>query len=367
VSFVNILGRYWEDDALVVTRQVSAENPDGGHGMGARRVPDPSDPSLVHSAAAVVLGRGFKVRPYVFLKAGETLTLAEVAGPGVITQLFVTSDLADYADLRLRCFWDGSEVAAVDTPLGAFFGIGHGSRPHEVVSVPVLVGPSRGCCSYWPMPFVQGARLTLENTGAVDASVVAYRVVIEKGGVPAPLPRFYARWGRTTTGRENPCHVVLPAFHGRGAYVGTALYWTARDPGWWGEGEVKFYLDGDVEFPTIVDNGTEDYVGGAWGFGRDSVYPGPAGFAEREFNGPYSGCPMVERDEDGPRRISMYRWHIPDPVRFQSDVRVEVQALGWGADRRYRVRSDDVASVAYWYSWAAPAALAPPPVPLSDG
>jgi hypothetical protein len=354
VSVERVIGSYWEDDSKLVTRQVSAENPDGGHGNGARSSPDPADPWLVHSGPAVVLGRGFKVRPYVPLKAGETLTLADLDGPGVVTQLFVTSDLANYEDLRLRCFWDGDETAAVDAPLGAFFGIGHGSRPHELVSAPVQVGPSRGCVSYWPMPYGDGARVTLENMGTLDASVVAYRVAFERGGVPRPLPRFHVSWSSTRTGEKSPCHVILPTVRGRGAYVGTTLYWTAHDPGWWGEGEVKFYLDGDGEFPTIVDNGTEDYFGGAWGFGRDDIYPGAKGFSEREFSGPYSGCPLIETDETGPRRISMYRWHIPDPVRFQQDLRVEVQALGWGTDRLYRVRSDDVASAAYWYAWNGP-------------
>jgi hypothetical protein len=350
VSFDRVVGRYWEDDSLAVTRQVSAENPTGRHGAGARSVPDPSDPLLAHSGPALVLGRGFKVRPYVPLGAGETLTLAEFEGSGVITHLFVTSDLANYQDLRLRCFWDGSGQPAVDAPLGAFFGIGHGTHPHEVVSLPVQVGPSRGCSSYWPMPFSDGARITLENTGPLDAGVIAYRVVFEKGGEPLPLPRFYARWTRTETGEATPSHVVLPTVRAQGAYVGTTLYWTAHDPAWWGEGEFKFYLDGDGDFPTIVDNGTEDYFGGAWAFGRDAVYPGPTGFSEREYNGPYLGCPMVETNEAGPRRISMYRWHLPDPIRFQHDLRVEVQALGWGPDRRYRIRSDEVASVAYWYA-----------------
>jgi hypothetical protein len=346
-----LLGPYWEDSSHAVTRQTSAENHDGSHGGGARDIPDPSDPWLIHSGPAVQLGRGFKVRPYVPLSAGDTLVLAEIEGPGVITHLFLTTDARDLNQLRLRAYWDGAGDPLVDVPAGAFFGLGHPGRPHDIYSATIQVAPSRACSSYWPMPFSERARITLENEGPEDASIVAYRVAYEVGGAPHLLPRFRASWRQSTTNAAAPSHIVLPMTGGRGAYVGTSLYWTTRDPGWWGEGEVKFYLDGDCEFPTIVDNGTEDYAGGAWGFGRDDPHGGFAKRAERPFSGLYAGCPLVETDESGPRRISMYRWHVPDPIRFLRDVRVEVQALGWGDDRLYRVREDDVATVAYWYSW----------------
>ena len=351
MNLEHIIGPYWHERNHVVTRQFSAENPGGFHGGGARSVPDPSDPNLRHSEPAVVLGRGFKVRPYVSLGSAETCTLAEADGPGIVTHLFVTSDLADYGNLRLRCFWDGSQTPAVDVPLGAFFGIGHRDRPHEVTSLISQVGPSRGCSAYWPMPFAQHALLTLENVGKDAALVVAYRVVVETGGKDVSLARFHAHWAKTLTSPDQHSHQILPFVQGRGAYVGTTLFWTAREVGWWGEGQVKFYLDGDSEFPTLVDNGTEDYFGGAWGFGRDDVFAGPTGHVERPFNGPYSGAPLVESDESAPRHATLYRWHLPDPIWFLHDIRVEVQALGWGPDKHYRIRRDDVASVGYWYSW----------------
>jgi Protein of unknown function (DUF2961) len=339
-----------------VTRQASAENPSGGHGTGATRDPDSGHPDLVHSGPAVALGRGFKVRPYVPLPAGATLTLAEVDGEGVITHLYLTSDLPDSGQLRLRCWWDDEPEPSVDVPVANFFGMGHPDRPHELFSLPVMVGPAGGCSAWWPMPFARRAMITLTNTGGTDARVVAYRVTWNLGPVGGAPVRFHAAYRRSETSLVQPDHVIADGLAGPGLYVGTALAWTAAEPGWWGEGEVKFYLDGDTEFPTLVDSGTEDYFGGAWGFGRDAHHvpraSGDPAPVERSFCGPYAGCPLIETDESRPRRISLYRWHLADPIGFGTSLRATVQALGWGPDHRYRVRADTVASVAYWYSAA---------------
>ena len=146
------------------------------------------------------------------------------------------------------------------------------------------------------------------------------------------------------TRRDYPEHVIVDGIRGQGLYVGTYLAWTALSSGWWGEGEVKFYLDGDGQFPTMADNGTEDYFGGAWGF---------ADFHsdhEMEFNAPYVGLPLARtNDTHGPRRFSLYRWHILDSIGFSSDLRVTVQALGWWPGGHYEPLTDDIASVAYWY------------------
>jgi hypothetical protein len=295
-----------------------------------------------------VLGRGFKVAPYVPLAAGGVLTLADIEGPGVVTHLFVTTDLADYGALRLRCWWDGEAEPSVDVPLGAFFALGHGDRVHEVTSLPVVVGPAGGCSAWWPMPFADGARLTLTNTGPADARIVAYRVTWNAGPDAGPH-RFHAAARQSVTSAHVPDHVIADIGGGPGWYVGTVLGWTATEPGWWGEGELKFYLDGERDFPTLVDNGTEDYFGGAWGFGRDAHHLDRPP-RERTFSAPYLGAPLIETGEAGPRRISLYRWHLADPIAFTSDLLVTVQALGWGPDKRYRVRSDEVSSVAYWYT-----------------
>ncbi len=341
-----------------VTRQISAENPTGEKGGGCRWDPDPADPNLVHSDAASDLGRGWKVRPFIRVAAGELATLAEIVGPGCINQFWITSNLAELRALVLRFFWDGEETPSVEVPLGDFFAIGHDNAPHLVSSLPVTVGPHRGCAAYWQMPFRHRARITLENQGPKDADIVAYKVLYKLHPVPEDAAYFHAQWRRSLTKREHPEHTILDSVRGRGAYVGTYLAWSALSHGWWGEGEVKFYLDGDGEFPTIADNGTEDYFGGAWNFWENGV--------EREFNSPYLGLPLAHNtDPQGARLFSLYRWHVLDAIGFAQDLRVTVQALGWWPNRKYQPLTDDIASVAYWYQ-SEPHAPFPTFPPMSE-
>jgi len=133
--------------------------------------------------------------------------------------------------------------------------------------------------------------------------------------------------------------------------LGTFLSWTQLSDGWFGEGEVKFYIDGDTSFPTVNGTGTEDYFNGSYGF-------------PETFSGPYTGCTLKHVGEDGPTKWSLYRWHIMDPISFQNDLRVTIQALGWWPNGRYQPLADDIASVAYWYQ-SEPHAPFPklPPLP----
>jgi hypothetical protein len=336
--------------AGMTSRQSSAENPSGAPGAGCLRDPDPADPDLPFSGAAMVLGHGWKVRPYVPLPARRTLTLADMGGPGIVRQLFLTTNADSLGPLVLRCFWDDEPTASVESPLGDFFGIGQDSEEYTIDSAVITVAPARGCSSYWPMPFRHHARMTLTNEGDADVPIVAYRVAWEEAPVADDTAYLHARWARTVTGADRPEHVILDGVQGRGLYVGTTMSWTTSSPGWWGEGEVKFFLDGDREHPSIVDNGTEDYFGGAWGFGRDLRPPRPGMQPrERAWSGTYSGCPLVSPPDLTVRRFSMYRWHVPDPIGFRESIGVSVQALGWGDDGRYAIRSDEVASTALWY------------------
>lgn len=327
----------------VPTRQISAENPTGAKGGACVWAPNPLDPNLVHSRAAQDLGRGWKVRPFVPVRTGETLTLADIEGPGCINEFFITSDLLEYRALVLRFYWDEETTPSVETPLGDFFAMGHDTAPHTVTSMPVTVGPHRACNCYWQMPFRQRARITLENQHSKDANVVAYRVLYKLHPLPVDTAYFHAQWRRSTTRREYPEHVIVDGVYGEGAYVGTCLAWTTHCQNWWGEGEIKFYLDGDGEFPTMADNGTEDYFGGAWGFaGADGL--------EQPFNSPFLRLPLVHnQDPHGPRRYSLYRWHLLDSIGFSKDIKATVQALGWWPDGKYQPLADDIASVAYWY------------------
>lgn len=332
--------------AGVTTRQISPENPTGEPGAGCQWEPNPDDPYLRHSGPATDLGRGWKVRPFISVSAGEVVTLADMKGPGSVAQMWITSNLAHYRSLVLRFFWDDEECPSVEVPLGDFFAMGHDSAPHTVTSLPVTVGPSRALNCYWPMPFRKRARVTLENSGPVDANVVAYAIVYHLHPVDDDAAYFHAQWRRSITERGYPEHVIMDAIKGRGVYVGTYLAWSALSHGWWGEGEVKFYLDGDQEFPTIASTGTEDYFGGAWCFYRD-----PANDRREEpFSSPFLGLPLAKIDNrGGPRLFSLYRWHVLDPIGFSRDLRVTVQALGWFPHRKYEPLTDDIASVAYWY------------------
>jgi Protein of unknown function (DUF2961) len=338
----------------IVSRQVSPENPTGAKGMACLALPDPSDPDLPHSAASIDLGRGWKVRPFLALPAGQTVALADIAGPATITHLWFTSDVLAFNALILRIWWDEDPEPAIEVPVGAFFAMGHDDAPHTVTSIPVTVGPSRGCVCYWPMPFRRRARIDLENTGPQDSKVIAYRVAYREEAVAADAGYFHAAYRRSIPRGDRPEHVILDGVLGRGVYVGTSIAWTARSAGWWGEGEIKFFIDGDGEFPTIADTGTEDYFGGAWAFGLDAPIHAPGErTGELPFSGPYSGCPLVNVvTRDGMRRSSLYRWHIPDPIGFREDLRITVQSLGWYPTGRYRPRDDDIASVAYWYQEA---------------
>jgi Protein of unknown function (DUF2961) len=164
--------------------------------------------------------------------------------------------------------------------------------------------------------------------------------------VPKDAAYFHAQFRRVNPLPEKEVYTILDGVRGMGHYVGTYLAWGVNSNGWWGEGEVKFYMDGDREFPTIAGTGTEDYFGGSYNFENKAEK------RYQEFTTPYSGLSQVIRPDglyNSQQRFGLYRWHIMDPVRFESDLQVTIQALGWRADGRYQLLRDDIASVAYWY------------------
>lgn len=334
--------------AGAVTRQINAENPTGEKGAACRWIPNPDDPDLPFSKAAFDLGKGWKVRPFVPVEAGATLLLADIQGPGVINEIFMTSDAPRFSELVLRIYWDGEENPSVETPMGAFFCMGFDDYPHTVSSYPVTVAPHRGMNCYWQMPFRRHARITLTNEGEERVNIVAYRVLYKLGQVSQEAAYFHAQYRRKTTAMEHPEYVILDGVKGKGLYVGTYLMYNISESGWWGEGEVKFFIDGDAGQPTLCDSGTEDYFGGAWNFG--SFNPNDPDAKETAYESPFLGMPLsVYENRKGPRKFGLYRFHLYDSIGFAQDLKVTVQLLGWYPNHKYRPLSDDVASVCYWY------------------
>ncbi|MCL5103773.1 MAG: DUF2961 domain-containing protein [Armatimonadetes bacterium] len=310
------------------TRSISAENPTGAPGKGGMEVPDADN-------AASMLGQGWKVRPCITLPSSSNTVLAEIDGPGTIKHIWITSDPKAYRDVILRMYWDDEATPSVEVPLGDFFCNGHALRC-KVNSIPIAVNPEGGFNSYWPMPFRNKARIEVENQGDQAFEDFFYQISYELDDVPDNAAYFHAQWRRSTTSQDKPEHVILDGVKGKGHYVGTYLAWTQLANGWWGEGEIKFFIDGDGQFPTICGTGTEDYFGGAWGFGDT-------------YSTAFLGYPLHRKVEGEVPKHGLYRWHIPDPIRFESNLKVTIQALGWWPNGKFQPLQDDIASVAYWY------------------
>lgn len=310
------------------TRSISAENPNGERGGGAKAEPDENNP-------ASMLGKGWKVRPCITLDPGSVTTLADITGPGIIQHIWITVDAKAYRDTILRMYWDDEAEPSVEVPLGDFFCNGHGLR-YNVVSLPIAVNPSGGFNCYFPMPFRKRARITIENQRWEPIHGFFYQITYALTEVPDNAGYLHAQWRRSMTTRDYPEHVILDGVKGQGHYVGTFLAWTQLSDGWWGEGEIKFYMDGDTEYPTICGTGTEDYFCGAWGFGET-------------FNAPFTGYPLWRKEPGTVPKHGLYRWHIMDPIRFKQSLKVTIQALGWWPNGKFQPLTDDIASVAYWY------------------
>ncbi|WP_428377455.1 glycoside hydrolase family 172 protein [Lichenicoccus sp.] len=329
------------------TRSISPENFTGEKGGGGRAE---DGTGAIHARG---LGIGWKVSPSIRIEPGETRCLADIEGPGAIQQIWMTPANAQWRDLILRIFWDEQEQPSVEVPLGDFFACGW-NRYAQVSSLAVCVNPGRAFNCYWEMPFCGRARMTLENRSPEQHAILYYQINYVLTPLPEDAAYFHAQFRRNNPLPYKQDHTILDGVSGAGQYVGTYMAWGVNNAGWWGEGEIKFFLDGDTEYPTICGTGTEDYFCGAYNFDSGTV---DENFQRSyvEFTTPYAGLPQVIRPDgtyNSQQRFGMYRWHIPDPVRFQADLRVTMQALGWRterAQRRYLPLQDDIASVAYWY------------------
>lgn len=312
------------------TRSISAENPTGEKGGGAKFTP----PKENHAASD--LGQGWKCMPCITLAAQSTTTLADIKGPGVIQHIWITCDPRLYRDAILRFYWDDEKTPSIETPLGDFFCNGHGLR-YNVNSLLIAVNPNGGFNCYFPMPFRKSAKITIENQRWEEIGGFFYQITYALTEVAEDAGYFHAQWRRSMTTREHPEHTILEGIRGQGHYVGTFAAWTQLSNGWWGEGEIKFYIDGDKKFPTICGTGTEDYFGGAWCFDKGT------------FCSAFLGYPLHRTEPEEVPRHGLYRFHIMDPIRFQKDMKVTIQALGWWPNGKFQPLTDDVATVGYWY------------------
>ncbi len=335
------------------SRAASAENPDALPGAGG------------------TANDGHKGAPCIWpLSAGKTYTLLDVDGPGRVRHIWMTFPPGRPTHLRnliLRMYWDGAEFPSVEAPVGDFFGVAHG-RQRPFTSDYVAMQSGKGLNCWIPMPFARHARITVENDSGEDVRLFFYQVDFTLGDEFTPdTGYFHARFRR-----ENPCPIgtdyELLSTAGRGVYLGTVLgVRSLFTEAWWGEGEMKFYVDSDTTHPTICGTGTEDYMGSAWGLVEVST--------------PQQGAPLVDKEA---ALFSLYRFHGRDPIYFQDRLRVTIQQIGYGETAKakafygddfrhwdvagdvpgnptsYFPRRDDYSSVAYWYQTPAVPASAEP-------
>jgi hypothetical protein len=292
------------------------------------------------------------------IKPGETRVLADIKGPAVIRHIWLTFnearpnwiDAAGSAapnEIVLRMTWDDAAAPAVESPLGDFFGAGFGLR-RELRSLPVQVEGGDGYNCFWPMPFFKHGVVTVTNESAKSIRTLYYHIdYTEEDALPDDTAYFCAQYRQEFPERSGSDYLVLDAA-GPGHYVGTVMSARSRSPMWFGEGDAKFYVDGDSK-PTIQGTGTEDYFLMAWAL-NEALYP-------------YFGCTYMSSDYEGlGTEYSLYRWHIEDAVRFRKSLRFEIEHKGWisadetesGKVEGHVERDDDIATVAFWYQAGQP-------------
>jgi len=292
------------------------------------------------------------------IEPGKKLVLADVKGPGTIKHIWLTfpepapgwlgrQGNPDHSELVLRMYWDGAAEPAVESPVGDFFAAGFGQRA-DVNSATIIVEGGDAYNCYWPMPFHKSARIEIENQSNKPLNAFYYQVdYFQEAALPEGTPYFCAQYRQEFPVKSGRDYLILDAV-GRGQYVGTVLSGRARSPMWFGEGDDKFYIDGEKS-PSLFGTGTEDYVCNAWGMGTGTYA--------------YFGVPILEGEWDMVGwRTTVYRWHLPDPVRFDKSLRVEIEDAGWiskdelkeGVHEGFVERNDDFATVAFWYQVGQP-------------
>lgn len=327
------------------TRSLSPENYTGAKGRGG--MADPRLDSGKRNVAnawwsASDLGKGWKVNPFIVVEAGETVTVGEIDGSGAIQHIWMTPT-GNWRFSILRFYWDNEPTPSIEVPLGDFFGMAYNEfAPLNSLAVTVNPGSAFNC--YWKMPFRKKAKITIQNINT-EAMRLYYQVDYTLTPVGDGEAYLHAQFRRSNP-TKGSLHTLVDGIKGKGHYVGTYLAWNVNNNGWWGEGEIKFFMDGDAEFPTINGTGTEDYFCGSYNFENQKTKQ------YQEFSTAYAGLHQVIRPNglyQSQQSFGMYRWHILDPVRFEKDLKITIQDLGWRHNGKYYGQQSDISSVVFWY------------------
>ncbi len=335
------------------TRSISPENFTGEAGRGGMATEGTG------RNAARDLGQKWKVSPSVRIQPKQVFTLAQIQGPGAIQHIWMTPT-GNWRFSIIRFYWDDEETPSIECPVGDFFATGWG-RYAQISSLAVAVNPGSAFNCYWVMPFRKSCRITMENLDDTQMTLY-YQITYTLTEIPGDAAYLHAQFRRSNPLPAMQDHLLLDGVRGQGQYVGTYIAWGSHNSGWWGEGEIKFFMDGDSEFPTICGTGTEDYFCGSYNFENRVTKQ------YQEFTTPYSGLSQVLRPDgeyQSQMRFGMYRWHIMDPIRFDKALKVTIQALGWKSGGRYLPLRDDIASTAFWYQKEPHAQF--PKLPGRDG
>ena len=312
----NLTGEPYQLDTGLVSRSISFENPTGAPGEGGKE--------------ASGLGQGRKGKPCLHLEPGQTAQLCDIGGAGTIRHIWITTDNAP-ATLRslvIRAWWDNQEHPSIEAPLGDFMGMAHG-KVEAYQSAVHSVGQRAGMNIWLPMPFLERALFTVENQGTKKVPFfyqIDYTVGDRHGEGTGRLHVLFRRENPTTLKSD---FELLPQRRGKGRFIGSLIGVRNLHPDqWWGEGEIKIYMDGDTDFPTICGTGSEDYVGLSWGIQQTPYL--------------FIGWSLNRNNF-----ISMHRWHLPDPVYWKKECRITMQQIAWKGG--LQETSDDWSCATFWY------------------
>lgn len=313
---INLIATPYLLDTGLQSRSISFENPTGAPGQGGR--------------ASSPLGLGRKGAPNRSFKPGETVVLADIEGPGTIRHIWLTLSERQpevFRSLVVRAYWEGQDHPSIECPLGDFFGFAHG-KVRAYQSAVHSVGERAGMNIWLPMPFRRHARITLTNE--TDKPVTIYYQIDYTHGDqhPADVGRLHVLFRRENPTTIKSDFVLLPRRHQKGRFIGAVVGVRALTKFWWGEGEIKIYMDGDDEFPTICGTGTEDWVGLSYGLQ-------PTRFL-------YHGASLTKDQYH-----SIYRWHLPDPIAWRRECRITIQQIRW--QDSLAETQDDWSTATFWY------------------